>query len=326
MTYKSRFTLPILKCLLFVFALHFTVSAVAQTAPYRYTSVGLGVAPATYIGDLYAPITIVQHQVGIPLPSLSASVMHHLLPHWSVRGAVTLMQIRGDDAKSPGRYQRLRNLNVRNDLLEVKADVLFHLWHEGKSPLLRPAVRPYLFAGVAYVHQQPKGSLDGKEWVKLAPLSTEGQGVVEGRERYSLHQIAVPLGGGFYYKISDNFDLQIELGGRYTFTGYLDDVNSTYVDGALLPSDEARLFSDKSLLVSDQLIADQGIEYRLPPSTPTREGYIDPITGQYLERYVIGFGYPNEQRGTDNNDYYVSGVVGLVYTFGRKSKTDCFEF
>jgi opacity protein-like surface antigen len=74
-------------------------------------------------------------------------------------------------------------------------------------------------------------SRDG-EWVELQPLGTEGQETTEfnERRRYNLTQLAVPVGAGLKFKLSNNWTLGVEYGVRVTFTDYLDDVSMTYVD------------------------------------------------------------------------------------------------
>ena len=64
------------------------------------------------------------------------------------------------------------------------------------------------------------------------PLSTEGQGLADfpGQKPYHLTQFALPFGIGLRYALSDNVHIGFELSDRKTFTDYLDDVSSHYVD------------------------------------------------------------------------------------------------
>ncbi|MFB1004335.1 MAG: DUF6089 family protein, partial [Bacteroidia bacterium] len=70
------------------------------------------------------------------------------------------------------------------------------------------------------------------EWIELQPLATEGQETTEfnDRKRYALTQIAIPLGGGLKFKLNHMWTLGVEYGVRFTFTDYIDDVSTTYVD------------------------------------------------------------------------------------------------
>lgn len=66
----------------------------------------------------------------------------------------------------------------------------------------------------------------------LQPLGTEGQFVLPSRDPYSRVQVALPLGVGFAFRITDDINLNVELSYRRSFTDYMDDVSSTYVNPA----------------------------------------------------------------------------------------------
>ncbi|HYE56023.1 MAG TPA: DUF6089 family protein, partial [Chitinophagaceae bacterium] len=70
----------------------------------------------------------------------------------------------------------------------------------------------------------------------LQPLGTEGQGLAEypDRKPYKRTQFAIPFGAGLRVRVSDKVTLAYEFGLRKTFTDYLDDVSTTYVDPAIL--------------------------------------------------------------------------------------------
>ncbi|HIA13207.1 MAG TPA: hypothetical protein EYN69_14245, partial [Flavobacteriales bacterium] len=79
----------------------------------------------------------------------------------------------------------------------------------------------------------PKAKYQGK-WEALQPLGTEGQGVILGLKQYNRVQAQLSSGLGFYYTFKRKWRLGWELGTRWTFTDYLDDVSTRYVDPALL--------------------------------------------------------------------------------------------
>ena len=60
-----------------------------------------------------------------------------------------------------------------------------------------------------------------------ALLKTEGK-------KYSLVQPVIPMGMGFKWNVGDKASFAIEAGMRKTFTDYIDDVSTTYVDPVLL--------------------------------------------------------------------------------------------
>ena len=49
-------------------------------------------------------------------------------------------------------------------------------------------------------------------------------------ERYRLTEVAIPMGLGVKYRLTERFILGLDAGLRKTFTDYLDDVSGTYVN------------------------------------------------------------------------------------------------
>ncbi len=94
---------------------------------------------------------------------------------------------------------------------------------------------PYIFAGASYFHFNPRTKLHG-QWVELQPLGTEGQGTPEypDRKQYSLWQFSLPLGGGLKIRLNQRWNANIEVTWHKTFTDYLDDVSTTYVEPEVL--------------------------------------------------------------------------------------------
>lgn len=95
---------------------------------------------------------------------------------------------------------------------------------------------PFLFAGIAVFHFDPftNDSTGARHY--LQPLSTEGEGLPQypGQKPYNLTQFAIPFGGGIKFRVSENVVLAWEVGFRKTFTDYLDDVSTFYVDQTIL--------------------------------------------------------------------------------------------
>ena len=119
---------------------------------------------------------------------------------------------------------------------------------------------------------------------------------------YSKYQISIPFGLGFRYKIGYVWDLSFEIGWRYTFTDYLDDVSTTYVhrndlDGA------ARDLSDRSKEITWS-------EEDLPANINRRV-----ING---ENWYNGYGNTGDQRGDANTDWYIVTGFHLTYIFHPK--------
>ncbi len=131
-----------------------------------------------------------------------------------------------------------RNLNFRSYITDVTAMLELHPMYVfidwlGKEST-PPRTSPYVVGGIGYFSFNPQ-IRQGNRYIDLQPLSTEGQGFAEypNRPVYKLNQINVPLGGGVRYELSPLVNLRAEIVYRTTFTDYLDDLSTTYIDPAL---------------------------------------------------------------------------------------------
>ncbi len=188
---------------------------------------GLYAGLSGYQGEL-SPLADGFHQ-GKLNPSAGVFLRYNILPRWSVRTALTWARIEAADAEAFSPVQRQRNLSFRSDIGELAGIVEWHL-----VPFLPQGnkvnpVAPYLFAGLAVFHHNPKALYQGN-WIALQPLGTEGQGMPGRPKPYALWQVAVPMGGGVKIHLGYGWTLGLELGLRKTFTDYLDDVSTTYVN------------------------------------------------------------------------------------------------
>ncbi|RZL01504.1 MAG: hypothetical protein EOO89_30080 [Pedobacter sp.] len=134
-------------------------------------------------------------------------------------------------------YRKQRNLDFKTNIWELYTALeLYPTMIFNKYDDYEPRLKPYGFIGVGLFHFNPKGSLTSpngnKTWYDLQPLRLEGQGMSEypGKKPYSLTQINIPMGLGLKYDLSDRVTIGTELLYRKTFTDYIDDVSTTYVD------------------------------------------------------------------------------------------------
>lgn len=197
-------------------------SLLALTSKAQNFHVNLFAGAANYQGDLQDKrFTFSQsHFAG------GIGVSYDLSEKFSLRSGITFGELSGDDKY--GR-NRLRNLNFTSGLTEVNVGLEYYI-----TRLKDHALTPYIFAGVALYHFNPYTTdTSGKKYF-LRPLSTEGEGVVEGRDYYNLTQFAIPFGVGVKLSLTDNINVGIEVGLRKLFTDYLDDVSTTYIDENLL--------------------------------------------------------------------------------------------
>ena len=182
---------------------------------------------SNYQGDLQSKRFTTEQAKG----AVGIGLRYDLSNHFSVRTNFTYASLAANDKYNAQADLQQRNLSFQSKVTE--ANLLFDY---NILNLSYHKLTPYIFAGVAAFHFNPYAfdSLGNKIYLK--PLSTEGEGLAAypGRKEYHLTQLAIPFGAGIRWRFTDNITLSYEVGFRKTFTDYLDDVSSTYVDQAVL--------------------------------------------------------------------------------------------
>lgn len=248
----------------------------------RYELVG-GAGVTAFMGDLgggdAASHFVSDFDFMSQRPLLSAGMRYKILEPLAAKATLSFGWLSADDNKSENIYRLDRNLSFRSPIVEFCGQVEYSIIKEPvshryslrrrrkKFSLKNISINTYVFTGVAGFFYNPKGKDDGPDgsgkWVALQPLGTEGQGLMEGREKYSRIQLAIPVGIGFKYNISRQISLGIEFGARYTFTDYIDDVSTSYVDNNWLATNNelAARMADKSPWSENPLETKSGIHY-----------------------------------------------------------------
>lgn len=175
---------------------------------------------SNYQGDLQTKrFTLNQANLAI-----GAGLQYDFTPHIAARLGFNYGKLEADDKVNSG-FLKARNLNFQTSLFEGSLLLQYTLFD-----LSEKRISPYIFGGAAIFHFNPyTHDANGNKYY-LKPLSTEGQGFIEGRKEYSLTQFAIPFGGGVKFQVTDNVALAFEIGLRKTFTDYIDDVSTRYVD------------------------------------------------------------------------------------------------
>lgn len=149
----------------------------------------------------------------------------------SLRGLITYGNVRGADSYSSNLQRRQRNLSFYSKIYDASLTGVYEFFD-----IMEKRYTPYVFAGVSVFNMGPYtyDSLGRK--IGLGTLSTEGQGLPEypGRKRYNYQNISIPFGGGIRFAVTRNVSLGWEFRFNKTFTDYLDDVSTQYVDRNIL--------------------------------------------------------------------------------------------
>ncbi len=236
------------------------------TKDKKYNSIAITLNALNYFGDLAPSSKAMSTDIGFTRPGIGVDFAHRFGPRYTLRASFLYGTIRGDDFESAdatdseAKFRYVRNLHFRNRIKELSVVGVFDLFKNEASYISRVQWTPYAYIGITGFHHNPQafvgedsGLPEAGTWVDLQPLGTEGQqtrldptAVNSGIEPYKLVQIAIPFGIGVRYRLNQVFDLSFEMGTRYTFTDYLDDVSQNYVDPAVLTSDLARYLADRS--------------------------------------------------------------------------------
>ena len=230
----------------------FTLISFSQSLSFKdgKLEVGLGLGPSFFLGDLGGSYGVGKpfiKDLDLPLTKFSKGLFLNIYPsEWfGIRLAANQSYLEGDDNKVDLRGGRefsrwRRNQYFQSKITEVYLGVeIYPTVMLERYDGLKGKFRPYGIAGVGAFHFNPKGyyypnpsNQNVKQLVELKPLHLEGQGFAEypTRKEYKLTQLEIPMGAGFKYYIKENVYVGIEVLHRKTFTDYIDDVSTKYVD------------------------------------------------------------------------------------------------
>lgn len=169
----------------------------------------------------------------------SLGARYDLTEHIVARTHFSLGSLKADDSKNKDQFLKNRNLSFQSKLFEWELGAQYNIFN-----LNYKWWTPYVFAGGALFHFNPTALDAAGNRIKLQPLSTEGQGFVPGKKAYKRTQLAIPFGIGAEYVVTEDLRVGLELGYRKTFTDYIDDVSTRYVD-------ETALFAARGQLAVD---------------------------------------------------------------------------
>jgi hypothetical protein len=155
---------------------------------------------------------------------------YDITPNFSVISNINFLKVGASD-----QYNKpdlvFRNLSFQNNITEwnLVGEYTF-------MDITQKKFSPFLFAGIAIFHNNPYAYDTLGQKIYLKPLSTEGEGLSQypGQKPYSQTQFSIPIGGGIKFRVSETVVLAYEIGFRKTFTDYIDDVSTFYVDKTTL--------------------------------------------------------------------------------------------
>lgn len=257
-----------------------------------------------YTGELTESLLPAFNETGI---AAGLAIKFNLTTMWTFKTTALFGRISGTDVNyNSNAFREARNLSFRSNMIEISGQFEYNFRGYVQSSNMWTST-PYVFLGASVFRHNPQAYFEynpaihgpelakfDEEWINLQPLATEGQEATKfnDRKRYKLAQISIPFGVGFKSAISENWGWAVEFGLRKTFTDYLDDISTDYVDDQIVGGQST------SLAVA---LKDRAPEIGKPKFEP---------------------GAP---RGNPNTkDWYM--IAGVTLTYRIISNTGCFHF
>ena len=208
------------------------------------TEIGLLLGSSYYLGDLNTK------HFNQSLGAAGMIVRQNIDKRFVYKAELMYLNLQSDERKSEDTIALNRGLHFKSPLYEISGQLEFNfLPYQPGNPLY--TWTPFVYTGLSLFYYNPQAENKNGEWIDLQELGTEGQGstTFPERDKYSLIQFAIPMGGGVKIAVTETFNIILEYGARKTFTDYLDDVSTTFVGGNEIPypiemSIEAQEMSD----------------------------------------------------------------------------------
>lgn len=233
------------------------------SAPFVSTAqdwhVGVIAGISNYSGDLSEKRVDLRYT----RPMVGLMVKRDINRYLTLRAGFSFGMIAGADSTNKSIPLQARNLSFRSNVWEGQLGAEWNILDIDDR-----GFTPYIFGGVALFSYYPWAEDAAGNKVALRRLSTEGQGLPQYPERgnqYSLHQVSIPFGAGFKYLFTDRWTVGVEIGLRPTFTDYLDDVSTGYVD-------QNTLLAERGQLAVDMAYRGDEVGHKMTPGTYPLDG------------------------------------------------------
>lgn len=297
-----------------------------------YSMVGVSINALNYYGDLSPKPNRFSTDISFTRPAIGLSFAHRFGPRYTLTASFMYGTLKGADIESAdpgdldnGIYRFKRNLSFRNRIKELSVVASMDLFENQATYISRVAWTPYVFAGLAVFHHNPQAQapdtdLQGNplpeagKWVDLQPLGTEGQHstLQEGDANYGIKpykriQISIPFGIGVRFRLNEVLDLSAEIGFRYLFTDYIDDVSKSYVDLGVFGNNElakAMSYRTGEILPGDHTYVG-------------RDGQSYNVVSGYGEEYTDAKGNTNMRGSKNDKDIFMVTSIKLTYILGK---------
>lgn len=164
-------------------------------------------------------------------PAAALGLSYAFTEKISLRGLLTYGHVQGADSLSDNVMRQQRNLSFRSKVYDASLTGVYSFFD-----IMEKRYTPYLFAGISVFNMGPYAYDSLGRKVGLGNLSTEGQGLPQYPDRKvsKPQNISIPFGAGVRFAVTRNISLAWEFRFNKTFTDYLDNVSTKYVDRDIL--------------------------------------------------------------------------------------------
>lgn len=268
--------------------LFFSVGLITQTQAQRWNrykkEIGFSLGAANLMGDLGGGPNdgsqFGDFQLQNSRMAFGGFFKYRFHDRFAAKANIVYATLYADDKTTENAGRKSRNLDAKTNLIEFSGQLEFYIFKEvigsqykiqGVKGYGSSTFAMYLFAGIGASHFSPYGTdpNDGN-WVALAALNTEGQGLPGAAADYSQMTMVFPLGLGLKYNITREIGIQFEGGVRLTTTDYLDDVSTTYYDPIALGA----AYGDQAVRLADKRIEGQGGTGGIRGSNAKKDAYV----------------------------------------------------
>lgn len=278
--------------------------------PRKEYVVGIGVA--NFLGDLGGANQIGTHfvkdlELSMTRPSVAIGMRYKFNKRMAVKGGFYYQLVSGYDKLTKEQFRMNRNLAFRSSLYELSVQAEFYFTKEQQGHLYKIKnakgmksydFQGYIFLGFGGLYFNPKANYNGR-WEALQPLGTEGQGLPGGPKKYKRITACIPYGLGVKEGLNKDWSIGLEVGMRYTFSDYIDDVSSNYYDNAAIKTANGQMAAD---------LADPSL-YKMPPE----------LGGDNTDSWQSA---PGQQRGNPKDkDAYMFINITISYKMPYKRRT-----
>jgi len=223
----------------------------------QYSEFGLGLGFSTYWGDLNAP-SVTNNLLNCSGLAIQGHYRRMMGDNLGFRVSLGYGRIRAKDSNSDQEWQKIRNLSFKSPVIDLSLTGEYYPFGFNPEPGYS-IIAPYISAGLSAFRFDPSTEYQGNS-IRLQPLGTEGQGLPGFPAKYSLTNFGLAFGGGTKIILTETLNIGLEVLMRRTFTDYMDDISTIYVNYDDLSAGNGTLAANLSNRMNEYLGQEEPVQ------------------------------------------------------------------